>query len=53
MLSDTMRVSVMLPMTQNESNGEEKLTAQKCSLRNKWQAVIWRKKTALVNTAKS
>lgn len=38
----------VLPMTQNESDGGEKITAQNCSLRNKWQPVIWRKKAALL-----
>lgn len=35
-------------MTQNDSDGEEKITAQNRSLRNKWQPVILRKKTALL-----
>ena len=34
-------------MTQNESDGEGKITAQNCSLRNKGQPVILRKKTAV------
>ena len=34
-------------MTQNESDGEGKITAQNCSLRNKGQLVILRKKPAL------
>lgn len=38
----------VLPMTQNESDGKEKITAQNCSLRKKWQPVILRKKTALL-----
>ena len=37
----------VLPMTQNESDGEGKITAQNCSLRNKGQPVILRKKPAL------
>lgn len=37
----------VLPMTQNESDGEGKITAQNCSWRNKGQPVILRKKPAL------
>lgn len=37
----------VLSMTQNESDGEGKITAQNCPLRNKGQPVILRKKTAL------
>lgn len=40
----------VLPMTQNESDGEEKITAHNSSLRNKWQPVIWSKKAALLIT---